>query len=97
MSPVRWLRAFAVVGATALLLASSCSWQLGPYIPKGVPPPPGPPVPQVDTRDQEPLPAAQLGTWQLQDQARRVKKYVAPWYLIEFHRRFALPLPKRRG
>ncbi|MGH3531750.1 MAG: hypothetical protein ACRDUT_12370, partial [Mycobacterium sp.] len=29
MSPVRWLRAFAVLAATALLLASSCSWQLG--------------------------------------------------------------------
>ena len=41
MSPVRWLRAFAVLGATALLLASSCTWQLGLYIPKGVPPPPG--------------------------------------------------------
>ncbi len=49
MSPVRWLRAFAVVGATALLLASSCSWQLGPYIPRGVPPPAGAPVPSVDT------------------------------------------------
>ena len=49
------------------------------------------PVPQTDSRDQEPLPAAQMGTWQLRDQARKVKKYVAPWYLIEFHRRFALP------
>src|SRR6478752_7222131 len=49
------------------------------------------PVPQTDSRDQEPVPAAQMGTWQLRDQARKVKKYVAPWYLIEFHRRFALP------
>ena len=32
-----------------------------------------------------------MGTWDLRDQARKVKKYVAPWYLIEFHRRFALP------
>ena len=32
-----------------------------------------------------------MGTWNLRDQARKVKKYVAPWYLIEFHRRFALP------
>ncbi len=62
MSPVRWLRAFAVVGATALLLASSCSWQLGPYIPKGVPPPPGPPVPQVDTHAKV-RPADQLHVW----------------------------------
>jgi LPS export ABC transporter permease LptG len=30
-------------------------------------------------------------TWDLPGQARKVKKYVAPWYLIEFHRRFALP------
>ncbi len=40
MSPVRWLRAVAVIGATALLMASSCSWQLGTPIPEGVPPPP---------------------------------------------------------
>jgi len=62
VSPVRWLRAFAVVGATALLLASSCSWQLGPYIPKGVPPPPGLPVPQVDTHAKG-RPAEQLREW----------------------------------
>ena len=43
------------------------------------------------TRDQEPVPAAQMLTWDLPGQARKVKKYVAPWYLIEFHRRFALP------
>jgi LPS export ABC transporter permease LptF len=49
------------------------------------------PVPQADSRDQEPVPAAQMLTWNLRDQARKVKKYVAPWYLIEFHRRFALP------
>ena len=33
----------------------------------------------------------ELLTWDLREQARKVKKYVAPWYLIEFHRRFALP------
>ena len=49
------------------------------------------PVPQTDSRDQEPVPAAQMLTWDLRAQARKVKKYVAPWYLIEFHRRFALP------
>ncbi|HEV3205443.1 MAG TPA: LPS export ABC transporter permease LptF [Terriglobales bacterium] len=49
------------------------------------------PVPQSDSKDQEPTPAAELATWELRDQAARVKKYAAPWYLIEFHRRFALP------
>ena len=49
MSPVRWLRAVAVIGATALLMASSCSWQLGTPIPEGVPPPAGDPVPKIDT------------------------------------------------
>ena len=46
---VRWVRVVAVIGATALLLASSCSWQSGIPIPDGVPPPAGDPVPAVDT------------------------------------------------
>ncbi|MGV0642227.1 lytic transglycosylase domain-containing protein [Mycolicibacterium sp. XJ879] len=62
MSPVRWLRAVAVVGAAALLLASSCSWQLGTPIPDGVPPPPGDPVPQIDTYA-DGRPADQLRDW----------------------------------
>lgn len=62
MSPVRWLRAAAVVGAAALLLASSCTWQLGTYIPKGVPPPAGAPVPPVDTHAKG-RPADQLYGW----------------------------------
>lgn len=62
MSPVRWLRALAVVGATALLLASSCSWQLGPHILKGVPPPRGAVVPPVDTYAKG-RPADQLHAW----------------------------------
>jgi membrane-bound lytic murein transglycosylase B len=49
VSPVRWLRSIAVIGMTALLMASSCSWQLGTPIPEGVPPPPGDPVPAVNT------------------------------------------------
>lgn len=49
MSPKRWLQAVGVVGATVLLMASSCSWQLGTPIPEGVPPPAGDPVPAVDT------------------------------------------------
>lgn len=49
VSPRRWLRAVAVIGATAMLLASSCTWQLSLFITDGVPPPPGDPVPPVDT------------------------------------------------
>ena len=62
MSPVLWLRAVAVVGATALLMASSCSWQLGTPIPEGVPPPAGDPVPQIDTHAKG-RPAYQLHDW----------------------------------
>jgi membrane-bound lytic murein transglycosylase B len=46
---MRWLQAAAAVGAAALLLASSCSWQIGTPVPEGVPPPPGDAVPAVDT------------------------------------------------
>jgi membrane-bound lytic murein transglycosylase B len=49
VSPVRWLRAVAVVGATAVLMASSCSWQLGTPIPEGVPPPAGDRLPDINT------------------------------------------------
>ncbi|ART68478.1 hypothetical protein BTO20_07700 [Mycobacterium dioxanotrophicus] len=62
MSPVRWLRAVAVVVAAALLMASSCSWQLGIPIPDGVPPPAGDRVPAVDTYAKG-RPADQLHEW----------------------------------
>lgn len=62
MSPRRWLRAVAVIGATAMLLASSCTWQLSLFIPDGVPPPPGDPVPPVDTHAGG-RPADQLREW----------------------------------
>lgn len=65
MSPVRWLRTVAVLSAAALLLASSCTWQLGPYIPKGVPPPAGDPVPPVNTHVTG-RPADQLYDWAAQ-------------------------------
>jgi membrane-bound lytic murein transglycosylase B len=59
---VRGLQAMAVIGATALLMASSCSWQIGIPIPDGVPPPPGDPVPQIDTYAKG-RPADQLREW----------------------------------
>ncbi|MDO3635422.1 lytic transglycosylase domain-containing protein [Mycolicibacterium arseniciresistens] len=62
MSPVRWLQAVAVIGATALLMASSCSWQLGAPIPEGIPPPAGDPVPAIDTYASG-RPADQLHDW----------------------------------
>jgi membrane-bound lytic murein transglycosylase B len=62
VSAVRWLRALAVLGAAGLLLASSCSWQLGNPIPAGVPPPAGDPVPKIDTHVKG-RPADQLHEW----------------------------------
>lgn len=62
VSPVHWLRAVAVVFATALILASSCSWQLGTPILEGVPPLAGDPVPAIDTHAKG-RPADQLHVW----------------------------------
>jgi lipopolysaccharide export system permease protein len=49
------------------------------------------PLPQTDSKEQEPAPAAQMGTWQLPPQASKSNPGSALWYMIEFHRRFALP------
>ena len=68
VSPRRWLRAAAVIGATAMLMASSCTWQLSLFIPDGVPPPAGAPVPAVDTHASG-RPADQLREWALQRSA----------------------------
>src|SRR5258707_15722161 len=65
VSPVRWLRAVAVICATALLMASSCSWQVGTPVPEGVPPPAGDPVPEIDTHAKG-RPADQLHGWAMQ-------------------------------
>src|SRR6185312_10749996 len=43
-------------------MASSCSWQMGTPIPDGVPPPPGDPVPKIDTHAKG-RPADQLHEW----------------------------------
>jgi len=58
----RWLRAVVVLAATALLMASSCSWRIGTPIPEGVPPPPGDPVPNINTHAAG-RPAGQLHQW----------------------------------
>lgn len=58
--PVGLVRAVAVVAAAALLLASSCTWQLGGL--EGLPPPAGDPVPPVDTHAPG-RPADQLYEW----------------------------------
>lgn len=55
-------RAVAVCAAAVMLFAAGCSWRPGPPIPDGVPPPPGDPVPAIDTRAAG-RPADQLRDW----------------------------------
>jgi membrane-bound lytic murein transglycosylase B len=62
VSSSRWLRVVVVIAAAAMLLASSCSWQPRAPIPEGVPPPPGDPVPAINTHAPG-RPAAQLLDW----------------------------------
>ncbi len=57
-----WVRAVAAVAAGAMLLVSGCSWQPSIPIPDGVPPPPGDPLPVIDT-DVAGRPADQLRQW----------------------------------
>jgi LPS export ABC transporter permease LptF/LPS export ABC transporter permease LptG len=49
------------------------------------------PLPESENKEQESTPVAELGTSELLAQAHTANKYVGRWYLIEFHRRFALP------
>lgn len=63
VSPVRWLRAIVVVGTTALLLTSSCTWELGTPIPAGIPPPAPEQVPAVETHKTTGRNADQLHDW----------------------------------
>jgi LPS export ABC transporter permease LptF/LPS export ABC transporter permease LptG len=50
------------------------------------------PLPQADsTKEQELVPVSQMGTWELWRQSRYKNQTLARWYLIEFHRRLALP------
>ena len=80
MSSFRWLRIIVVVAAAAMLLAVSCSWDSGAPIPDGVPPPPGDPVPAVNTHAAG-RPAGQLKDWAAQrapaQQGRRHGEHAA--------------------
>ena len=48
-------------------------------------------LPATETKSDEQIPVGLISTWALRDHARRVDLVSARWYLIEFHRRFALP------
>jgi LPS export ABC transporter permease LptF/LPS export ABC transporter permease LptG len=48
-------------------------------------------LPSTGNKPEESLPAGLISTWDLLDRARRSDRVAARWYLIEFHRRFALP------
>jgi membrane-bound lytic murein transglycosylase B len=58
----RWRQPVAVISATVLVLASSCSGHFGSPIPEGIPPPPGDPVPDIDISARG-RPADQLAAW----------------------------------
>ncbi|MEE6168674.1 MULTISPECIES: lytic transglycosylase domain-containing protein [unclassified Mycolicibacterium] len=58
----RWLQPAAVIAATAIVMASSCSGHFGSPIPEGIPPPPGDPVPDIDISARG-RPADQLAAW----------------------------------
>jgi LPS export ABC transporter permease LptF/LPS export ABC transporter permease LptG len=48
-------------------------------------------LPSTENKTDEPLPLGMMPTRALPQQARHVDPITARWYLIEFHRRFALP------
>ena len=48
-------------------------------------------LPSTEAKADESLPASLMSTWALRAKAGRVDPVSARWYLIEFHRRFALP------
>jgi LPS export ABC transporter permease LptF/LPS export ABC transporter permease LptG len=48
-------------------------------------------LPPTETKTEETMPAGVVDTWALPDRARHADPVSARWFLIEFHRRFALP------
>jgi lipopolysaccharide export system permease protein len=49
-------------------------------------------LPQAGNKEEEPAPIAELSTWDLLREAKKTNSASARWYIIEFHRRFALPM-----
>lgn len=49
------------------------------------------PIAEPDNKEQEPTPVSELSTRELLALAQTSKNYMARWYMIEFHRRLALP------
>jgi len=47
-------------------------------------------LPSTESKGDESLPASLMDTWALREKASRATPISARWYLIEFHRRFAL-------
>jgi LPS export ABC transporter permease LptF/LPS export ABC transporter permease LptG len=48
-------------------------------------------LPSTESKTDESLPAGVMTTWSLREKASHADPNLARWYLIEFHRRFALP------
>jgi len=48
-------------------------------------------IPAADKQDVEPVPMGEMGTRSLLEEAGKAPAATARWYLIEFHRRLALP------
>jgi len=48
-------------------------------------------LPATETKSDEQIPVGVISTWELREHAKRVDPVSARWYMIEFHRRFALP------
>ncbi|HTS35826.1 MAG TPA: LPS export ABC transporter permease LptF [Candidatus Solibacter sp.] len=48
-------------------------------------------LPSTENKPEESLPAGVMNTWDLPQRAARTDATTARWYMIEFHRRFALP------
>ncbi|HZQ93659.1 MAG TPA: LPS export ABC transporter permease LptF [Candidatus Sulfotelmatobacter sp.] len=48
-------------------------------------------LPSSESRSEDSIPAGVMSTWDLPGRAIRSDPVAARWYLIEFHRRFALP------